>query len=289
MPKVLSEVEVERYKRDGYHFPVDIFSADENARHYAQLLALEAREGGAIKRATNQKPHLLLPWLTDIARHPKILDAVEDIIGPNILCWASGFFMKNPNDNAYVSWHQDATYWGLSSPDVITAWVAFTPSTPASGCMRVDPGTHQRQLEHADTFDQNNLLTRGQEVRAQVDERGAVDVVLQPGQISLHHVLLVHGSGPNRSDHRRIGYAIRYIAPHVKQLAPMRDGAMLMRGVDTHGYFDLEAPPESDFHPAAVARHAAAMERYVKILYAGAKKMRDQNETITPARPGAGA
>jgi non-haem Fe2+, alpha-ketoglutarate-dependent halogenase len=286
MPKVLTEEQVQRYRRDGYHFPVDVFSREQSARHYQNLLALEAREGGAIKRATNQKPHLLLPWLCDIAREQKILDAVQDIIGPNILCWASGFFMKNPHDETYVSWHQDATYWGLSSPEVITAWVAFTPSTPASGCMRVDPGTHARQLEHADTFNDKNLLSRGQEVSAKVDAARAVDIVLQPGQMSLHHVLLVHGSEPNRADHRRIGYAVRYIPTHVRQLAPLRDSAMLVRGVDDYGYFDLEDAPESDFHPAALARHAQAMQRYVKILYAGAKRMRDQNEGITAARVG---
>jgi non-haem Fe2+, alpha-ketoglutarate-dependent halogenase len=286
MPKVLTEDQIKRYRRDGYHFPLTVSSPAQMAGCYDKLLALEQREGGSIKRATNQKPHLLLPWLCDIARQPNILDAVEDIVGPNILCWASGFFMKNANDNTYVSWHQDATYWGLSSPEVITAWVAFTPSTPQSGCMRVDPGTHLRQLEHADTFDDKNLLSRGQEVRASVDERNVVDIVLQPGQMSLHHVLLVHGSQPNRADHRRIGYAVRYIPTHVQQLAPIRDSAMLVRGVDDYHYFDLEDPPEADFHPAAVASHARSMERYVKILYAGAKKMRDQNEGITAARAG---
>jgi ectoine hydroxylase-related dioxygenase (phytanoyl-CoA dioxygenase family) len=139
----------------------------------------------------------LLAWVNDIIRDPRVLDPVESLLGPDILCWASGFFAKQPGDGTFISWHQDATYWGLSSPDVVTAWIALTPSTPESGCMRVVPGTHRAQIAHRDTFAKKNLLSRGQEIAAAVDEREAVDVVLAPGQMSLHHVLIVHGSNPS--------------------------------------------------------------------------------------------
>jgi ectoine hydroxylase-related dioxygenase (phytanoyl-CoA dioxygenase family) len=283
MPKLLTESQVAAYQRDGYVFPIRVMSEAEAGGLERRLRDMEAREGGAMSRKTNMKPHLLSTWLCDLARHPKILDAVEDIIGPNILAWSSGFFMKGAHDPSYVSWHQDSTYWGLSEPDVITAWVAFTPSNKQSGAMQVIPGTHGAQVAHADTYAQNNLLSRGQEIQCDVDESKAVDIELRPGEISLHHVRLIHGSPPNRANHRRIGFTIRYIPTYVKQLSPVRDGAMLVRGVDEYRYFDSDLPPEADFHPAAVARHAENVERQTKILYAGAQKVRDLNAPTAPA------
>ncbi len=191
------------------------------------------------------------------------------MIGPNILCWSTSFFVKEPHDPSFVSWHQDATYWGLNSPDVVTAWVALSPSTIPAGAMRVMLGTHREQVTHRDTYDQNNLLTRGQEVSVEVDETKAVDLVLEPGEMSLHHVLIVHGSEPNRADDRRIGFAIRYVPTYVKQIAGERDSAVLVRGVDDYHHFDLEERPDGDMTPAAIARHQAITERQVKVLYRG--------------------
>ena len=108
-------------------------------------------------------------------RHPTILDAVEDVLGPNLLVWSTSFFIKEARDPAYVSWHQDATYWGLSAPDVLTAWVAFTDATVENGAMRMVPGSHAEQLEHRDTFAPHNLLSRGQEIAVEVDEARGVD------------------------------------------------------------------------------------------------------------------
>jgi ectoine hydroxylase-related dioxygenase (phytanoyl-CoA dioxygenase family) len=135
--------------------------------------------------------------------------------------------------------------------------------------MKFWPGSHlKQQLAHRDTFDKDNLLTRGQEIAVEVPEGQGVDVPLKAGEMSLHHVLLVHGSGPNMTDDRRIGLAIRYIPPHVRQLK-MRDTAMLVRGRDTHGHFDLEPEPRADLDPAALAAHKDAVERSQKVLYAG--------------------
>jgi ectoine hydroxylase-related dioxygenase (phytanoyl-CoA dioxygenase family) len=172
-----------------------------------------------------------------------------------------------------VSWHQDSTYWGLSKPDIVTAWVAFTPSTVESGCLRVVPGSHLRdQLPHGDTFATDNMLTRGQEVKVTVDERDALDVVLRPGEMSLHHVRLIHGSEPNRAAHRRIGFAIRYLPTSVRQTSGIRDTATLVRGRDDFGHFALEPAPASDFDPDAVAFHGKSYDDTTKILYAGAAK-----------------
>ena len=274
--KKLTETQVEAYRRDGYLFPVPAFAAADIAPCKTRLDAIMAAEGGVLTRRTNQKPHLLFPWLADIIRHPAIVDAIEDILGPDLLVWGSGFFHKPAGDPAFVSWHQDSTYWGLSSPDVCTAWVAFTPSTPLSGCMQVAPGTHLvDQLPHRDTFHGSNLLTRGQEIAVDVDRSRAVDIVLQPGEMSLHHVRLAHGSEPNRADHPRTGYAIRYIPTHVRQVVGERDSATLVRGTDTYGHFEAEPRPRTDFDPEALAFHTRMVERTTGILYAGAAQRRD--------------
>jgi len=269
MTKLLSEIDIQKYHRDGVHFPVDCFSREEASAMLARFEAMEGAQGGRLPARLNQKPHLLFPWLDRLIRDTRILDPVEDLLGPNLLCWSSQFFAKNPRDPSFVSWHQDATYWGLSSPDVVTAWVALTPSVPENGCMRVVPGTHRKQVVHRDTFAEKNLLLRGQEVAVEVDEKQAVDVTLQPGQMSLHHVLIVHGSEPNLADFRRVGYAIRYVPTSVFQRSPIGESAMLVRGVDNYRHFEHEVPPESDLHPAAVARHTAIIERQMKIIYAG--------------------
>jgi hypothetical protein len=275
MPKILSDAQVQQYRRDGYVFPIRVMCGADAARFETELRAIEAREGGALSHRTNMKPHLLVPWLNELIRHRTILDAVEDLIGANILAWSSGFFTKGAGDPRFVSWHQDSTYWGLSEPDVVTAWLAFTPSSVEAGCMRVIPGTHGLQLDHSDTHAEANMLSRGQEVKAEVDESKAVDIVLKPGEISLHHVRLIHGSPPNRADHRRIGYAIRYIPTHIRQLSPVRDSATLVRGVDAFDNFDKDPAPKAAFDADAVAYHAAMVERQTRILYAGVKTMRD--------------
>ncbi len=270
MPKLLTEEQVEAYRRDGYVFPFRVMSVEEARTCRRKLEAVEAETGGVLSGALRFKPHLLLTWLDELARNPLILDAVEDVIGPNILAWASSFFTKEANDPAYISWHQDSTYWGLSEPEVVTAWVAFSSSTPESGCMQVIAGTHTSdQLPHVDTNAKDNLLTRGQEVAVEVDQAQTVDVVLDPGEISLHHIRLIHGSEPNRSPDRRIGFAVRYIPPHIRQLNGPHDTAMLVRGEDPYQNFEHEPRPAADMHPDARAFHAKSAEFHGQILYQG--------------------
>lgn len=269
MTKRLNAEAVAQYRRDGFHFPLRVLSTEEARSYRDRLEAAERAAGGPLAGDRRHKVHLLYTWANQLARHPAILDAVEDVIGPDILCWSTTFFTKEAQSPSFVSWHQDATYWGLSTDDVITAWVAFADAPVESGAMKFWPGSHLRnQLEHRDTFDQNNLLTRGQEIAVDVPAGAGVDVALKAGEMSLHHVLLVHGSGPNTTDDRRIGFAIRYIPPHVRQLK-VRDSAMLVRGRDTHGNFDLEPDPRADLDPAALAAHRDATERSVQALYSG--------------------
>ena len=269
---MLTPAQVQAYQRDGYHFPVDILSSGEMAALRAQLETYETSAGGPIKGNLRQKPHLIFTWLNDLIRHPKILDAVESIHGPDLLCWGSSFFIKEPQNAGYVSWHQDSTYWGLSSPDVITVWLAFTPANEVNGAMKFVPGTQHEQVGHQDTFHKDNLLSRGQELAVEVDDEKSILVELNPGQASLHHVMLYHGSAPNRSTDRRIGYAMRYIPTHVRQIAGDRDAATLVRGTDRFHHFDLEPAPAYDLAPEAIAAHAAITRQQAQILYRGTDK-----------------
>ena len=274
MGRSLSAAALAQYARDGYIFPVPVLSADEARQYRLRLERVEEDLGGPLRGHYRVKPHLLFTWLADLVRHPAILDAVEDVLGPDLLCWNTSFFTKEAQSPGFVSWHQDATYWGLSEPDVLTAWIAFTDSTPANGNMRVIPGSHRTQAPHVDTFHPDNLLSRGQEIAVEVDEEQAVDIVLRPGEMSLHHVLMVHGSGANPSNDRRIGFAIRYVPTRVRQTAGPRDSATLVRGHDAFGHFELEPRPDADLEPAMLALHAELSDRQAKILYRGTSKTR---------------
>lgn len=269
MPKLLSPEAIDHYHEKGYYFPVEVMSAAEAGSYRARMEAFEAESGGPLSSNQRHKVHLLFTWANELVHHPRILDAAEDILGPNLLCWTTNFFIKEANTPSYVSWHQDATYWGLSSSEVMTAWIALTDVPGVSGPMKFWPGSHKDDvMQHRDTFNENNLLSRGQELAVEVPEDEGVQVPLKAGEVSLHHVKLVHGSGPNESPDRRIGLAIRYIATHVRQLKT-RDSAMLVRGVDTFGNFDPEPEPKHDMDDAARAAHADAVERQVKALYEG--------------------
>ena len=269
MPKLLSEEAVARYREEGWLAPIRVMGEDEAAGLRAALEAVEARMGGPLRGDLRHKSHLLFPFLAELIRHPRILDAVEDLLGPDILCWSSSFFIKEAANPSFVSWHQDSTYWGLSEPEVATAWVALTPSNAANGAMAVIPGSHKLdQIPHRDTFHRHNLLTRGQEIAVEVEESRSVLLELSPGEMSLHHVRLVHGSAPNPSPDRRIGYAIRYIPTHIRQIEG-EDSATLVRGVDRYGHFEPEPYPDGEMTAAMLALHKRIAERNAKILYRG--------------------
>ena len=253
MTKVLSQAQVEAYDRDGYVYPVRIMDQAGAAAILERYQALERRLGTEPQTRFKIKAHMPLPWLNELVRNPIMLDAVEDLIGPNILCWGSSFFTKQANDPRFVSWHQDSTYYGLRPAETVTPWVAFTDSRIASGCVRFLPGTHKDGiLDHAETQDADNLLMKGQTIR-DVDDRRAVDCELSAGEISIHHESVVHGSNSNTSDGPRIGLSIHYIAPHVRQTAFEGATAMVVRGRDTHGYWGPEPEPAEDLDPVCLA------------------------------------
>ena len=269
MSKVLSPVEIERFRSEGYLSPIQVMSETEADAIRGRLQEFESRTGVPLRGDLRHKSHLLFPWLADLVRNTKIVDAVEDLYGPDLLCWTSTFFIKEARNPAFVSWHQDSTYWGLSEPDVVTAWVALTPSNRSNGAMLVIPGTHKMdQIPHRDTYGKHNLLTRGQEIEVDVDPAQAVTLPLRPGEMSLHHVRLVHGSPANPSDDRRIGFAIRYIPTRIRQTAG-EDSATLVRGEDRFHHFEPEPRPVQELAPEFVALHKKITERNAEILYRG--------------------
>ena len=252
----LAEDQVTQYAQDGYLFPIDVFSKTQAADYRAQLESVEADNKDNVEAidCIRSNPNFVLPFIDDITRHPSIADAVASILGPDLIVYSSSFFTKQPNSPHYVSWHQDLHYWGLEEDDQVTAWLALSPATRQSGCMRFVPGSHTSVVEHRDTYHQENLLTRGQELAVDVDEADAVDAELAPGQMSLHHGRLFHASHANSTDDRRIGLAIRYIKTSMRQGIGARQSATLARGKDDFNHFDLIGRPRGIMDPRDVER-----------------------------------
>jgi len=264
----MSTDQVASYRRDGFFFPIRVASADRAADWRVQLEDAERRHG---KMHYLPKPHLVLPLAYAISRDPAVLDAVESILGPDILLWDCSFIIKEADDGKKVSWHQDLTYWGLEPDDVVSIWLALSPATDESGCMLMMPGTQTGPIvAHRDTLAADNILSRGQTIALAVDEDRAAHVVLAPGEMSLHHGRVWHGSKPNRSTDRRIGFNAQYIAPWVRQVVGDWDSALLIRGEDRYRNFSPEVPPSGDFIPDDVVRQKAIATRRAAYLKAGA-------------------
>ena len=275
MRKKLSEKQVASYERDGFLSPVDVFSEEEAARFRGLLEEAEAKYPEALKGAARNNAHCNFTFLDEITHHPVLLDAVEDIIGPNIVCCATVLFIKEANDPGFVSWHQDGKYMGLEPSNGLTAWVALSESNETSGCMQVIPGSHKEGMrDHNDTYADKNILTRGQEAQG-IDASKAVSMPLKPGQASFHHQSVVHSSQPNRSNDRRIGFAIQtYFSPEVRQTKGTTF-VQLARGEDKFGHFETAPRPTTDMHPDDVAMRDHMNSLWSDILYHGADRRRD--------------
>jgi len=265
---------VERFERDGYVFPIQAMSREQAADYRRQLEDFETkyREERGIRRCLRRYPNLVLPFVDEISRLPAITDAVAEILGPNLLALDTPFFIKEPNTSSFVSWHQDLHYWGIEGDEEVTAWIALSSATIASGCMRFVAGSHRQQVEHRDTFNEDNLLTRGQEVAVEVDESDATEVELEPGQCSLHHGRVFHASNPNGTDDRRIGLAIRYIPAHATQTEGADMAAMLVRGEDPYGHFRACRRPGGLATPEALAHWEEIAMARQKVMMGGASQ-----------------
>lgn len=275
MPKRLSEEAMEQYQRLGYYFPVPALTPDEVVECRNRLETYEAQSGSPLTGAERNKAHLLFRWVDDLMRHEVILDLVEDLIGPDILCWNTLFWIKEAESASFVSWHQDVRYWGLDTLELLTVWVALSPASEASGCMRVLPGSHtQEVMQHQDEYHKDNLLTRGQSIAVEVEESDTVAMALAPGEVSLHNVQLAHASGPNTTSERRIGLALNYIPTRARQVVGEWDSAALVRGEDHYGHFCPAPRPAYDFDPEAVAFHKRATDTMREILFKDAERVR---------------
>ena len=262
------------YARDGFVFPLDILSADQALTLRTDLEEAEALYADDPKKRAMVRgyPARLLPSYDALTRRPKMIAAASAVLGPDLLVWGSGHFIKEPNTTSYVSWHQDLTYWGLDEPDEATLWVALSPASVEAGCMRFIPGSHrERIMPHIDSFADENLLTRGQELQVEVNESDAVDASLKTGQASLHHGHLFHASGPNSTNDRRIGAAIRYIKPSMKAEAGPETEVSLVAGEDRYGHFKLIDPPKEKLLQSEFDAIAADIARREAVLFAGAQ------------------
>lgn len=236
----LSRQQLNQYDRDGIVFPVKVFSADEVSLFRGALESIADNCGeGSLKRFDSL--HLFFDWAHRLATHDALLNVIEDILGCDLVIYGTLVFFKPPQDSSYVTWHQDSVYSGLHLTPSTSAWIALTASHRTNGCMRVIPGSHkQGLLDHASVRDDSNLLRRGERVKMVVDESQALDVVLQPGEMSLHHSTIVHGSNPNTSSEPRIGFIVRFATNQITN----RGRPMLrVRGEADCSHLSFAKPP----------------------------------------------
>ncbi len=264
--KALTEDQVEFYRENGFLAPFDGIAPDEAAAMRDDLAAFERAEGTSAGNI-NMKGHLCFRRSYDMTFQDRILDVVEDLIGPNIMAFATRFWIKKAQDGNYVSWHQDSAYFGLEPHELVTVWLALSDATEEMGCMRVIPGSHRGEAySHVETFHDKNLLARGQRIDG-IDESKAVYMPLKAGQFSCHHERILHASEPNETPVDRIGLGIFYIPTHVKSTIGRRT-ACLVRGVDEYGYWDSDPVPCDDVYDRGLFAHMQeAGRRYVDPQY----------------------
>jgi ectoine hydroxylase-related dioxygenase (phytanoyl-CoA dioxygenase family) len=227
---------------------------------------LETELGGPVADADpkwRSHGHMHAPWFNDLIRHPAILDAIEDVIGPNILVWTSTFFIKEPHSSTYAAWHQDGGYFGLEPQASVCAWVALTDASEEAGCMeQLSFRGAPRLYQHSPLGLPNSINRAGQTIVEAFDETNPTAMALPAGSFSLHHELAVHRSAPNHASHRRVGIGLNYMPTHVRVEGPVRCRAMLVRGEDRYGHFDLVDPPGAERDAAALAAHQDVSDRY---------------------------
>jgi ectoine hydroxylase-related dioxygenase (phytanoyl-CoA dioxygenase family) len=257
MGKLLAEQQIQSFRREGYVAPVEVLSPAEAAAALSAYEDYERQHWGFVGRAYDdqegreflRQPQRRARWAYDLVQNTRVLDAIEDLLGRDILVWDAKLFPKQARSKSYVSWHQDGTYINLQPmSQVVTAWIALTNSLPDNGCMRVLPGSHcWGQLDHAKTHADGNLLLHGQVIEREFDTGSLVDVALRAGEMSIHDMMLIHGSGENCSNHRRIGISVNYVTPKVIETNNLYRASILARGRDQFGHFRLFSwPPRAE-------------------------------------------
>jgi ectoine hydroxylase-related dioxygenase (phytanoyl-CoA dioxygenase family) len=267
----LTKAQVQQFRENGWLAPLDVLDPVEVGTVLAQYERAEVDHAEHLHAENRNNAHLILPFLADLAKDPRIVSAVSALVGTDITLWSTVMFVKEPHSGSFVSWHQDAKYMALSPDNFVTAWLALTPSTPENGCVAVIPGTHHAGARpHEDTYGEDNILTRGQNV-PDVDEDAAVDLVLRPGQMSLHHPWLVHGSRPNATSQRRIGLALQaYLGADV---VPEHGAHHVMHiaGRPVRSEFVESPPPQRAAGDVELQVRKDANQAFSDVLYRGAE------------------
>lgn len=270
MPLKLTQEQVDKYHRDGFVGGIDVLSAQEVARFRAELEAYEASTGQPLGFPDKTKPYLLFDWADAIVHHPAVLDAVQDVIGPDILVYHTTLWTKEPGAETFVIWHQDDAYFHLDPPEQVTAWVALANADELSGCMRMVPGLHREgYIEHTDNPNQKNLIRRGQGIFGRFNDDSGVLVPNRPGQMSFHNTHTPHASGPNRSNDRRIGLGISYVPTRARPKTEPHSSALLVRGVDKYHHFH----PETRLAPGSSMAERRAAHAKANALYMAAARI----------------
>jgi len=269
--KALTEQQVRDYRHDGYLFPIPVLSPQEASQGLENLARMEAHLGSPVTRAELKwrgGAYTYLPWVDALVRHPRILDVIEDVIGPDILVYWTTFFIKEPGSQTFAAWHQDATYFGLDPYEHLTAWVALTDASSEAGCMDVlSAHGAPRQRHHAAARLENSINGAGQVIVEPIDDSAPVAMALKTGEMSLHNTLCMHRSAPNRAAHRRVGVGISYVPAHVRSIGSYRQTAMLVRGTDRYGHFDLLPSPRAEFDTDGVDLHQRTYTRFRENYY----------------------
>lgn len=276
MPKFLSNAQINEYHEQGFLSPIDLMSESEAIEIRHKLEEAERLYPEHLNAENRNNAHLVFDFLDELAFNQSIVDMVEDLIGPDFSLWGSVLFIKDPGTKHFVSWHQDATYMGMTSNGFVTPWIALSPSTLETGCMSMIPGSHKSKIRpHDDTFAEDNILTRGQVVK-NVDESEAVDLILKPGQMSLHHGEIVHGSQPNLSQDRRIGFALQSYMPNSIRQHIGKNMWLPVRGEASKEPDQIELiRPANNMDAAAIAQREVVNQNFGDILYHGASQRRN--------------
>ena len=271
MTASLSETQIAAYRKDGFIAPLRALDAGQATGLCQDIEDFGRRHQLKEALILRNKAHLRMPSLIPVIKTPAVLDAVEGILGPDILCWGSSFFIKEPGGSEFVAWHQDSYYWDMEPDDVCVVWIALAPSTIDNGAMRVVPGTHAKPTkDHKASEDgSGNMLFTHEEIAIDVKEADTVACVLEPGEMSIHHMGIIHGSGRNNTQSRRIGYSITYLAPHVRH-GGKRNSALLVRGEDKYGHFQPDPVSENEMDPEVCA--------FIEAPYGGALPVTARDE-----------
>ena len=271
----LSSNQLQEYNDNGYVAPIEVLTKDEAFEIRKEIENIETKWPSELKGAGRNYVHMISPKLDKVCHNSKILDAVESIIGKNILICGTTLFIKNPHEKEFVSFHQDATYIGLEPHNWVTAWIAITDANEENGCMRMWSGSHKGSIRHHEQkYDAGNLLTRGQTVE-NVPLDQTAPLLLKAGQMSLHHPTIVHGSGLNKSNDRRIGFVVQsYIGSNVEQVL----GKMYVqqaRGDDTFKYHQHTKRPRRLMDQEDIKIRKKANDDLKEIFYSGSPKKSD--------------